>query len=194
MNEQEIDKSVRDFFLSQKLPAEKVQSILEQGESQPGRNNTVWWHYWVPVAAAAAIVVAFSFQMGRSYKEDDFYFDVAGEIAMRHNGYKSFDVKAASFEGAQEGLRDLAFSVTPLVKQKLLSAYEVLGARYCQLQGQQAAHLQVKNRKTGTLCTLYVASLKGSLTSLKSLDREIVLEANHLDIWEDSDRLFALVD
>ncbi len=194
MNEQEIDKTVRDFFLSQKLPAESVQSILELGNAQPRRSSTVWWYYWVPVAAAAAIVMAFSFQMGRSYDDEEFYFDVAGEIAMRHNGYKSFDVKAASFEGAQEGLKDLAFSVTPLVKQKLLSAYEVIGARYCQLQGQQAAHLQVKNRKTGTLCTLYVASLKGSLTSLKSLDREIDLEANHVDIWEDSDRLFALVD
>lgn len=194
MNEQEIDKTVRDFFLSEKLPAEKVQMILEQGEAQPRRSNTVWWHYWVPVAAAAAIVMAFSFQMGRSYDEEEYYFDVAGEIAMRHNGYKNFDVKTASFDDAQEGLKDLAFSVTPLVKQKLLSAYEVLGARYCQLQGQQAAHLQVKNRKTGTLCTLYIASLKGPLSSLKSLDREIDLEANHVDIWEDSDRLFALVD
>ena len=72
MNEQEIDKSVRDFFLCQKLPAEKVQLILEKEKPQPERNNTAWWHYWVPVAAAAAIVMAFSFQMGRSYKEDDF--------------------------------------------------------------------------------------------------------------------------
>lgn len=193
MNEQEIDKSVRDLFLSQKLPAESVQWILEQGQAQK-QGKRVWWHYWVPVAAAAAIVMAFSFQMGRSHDEDEFFFDVAGEIAMRHNGYKKFDVQAASFEGAQEGLKDLAFSVTPLVKQKLLSAYEVIGARYCQIQGQQAAHLQVKNRKTGALCTLYIASLKGSLSSLKSLDREIDLEANHVDLWEDSNRLFALVD
>ncbi len=113
---------------------------------------------------------------------------------MRHNGNKNFEVQTASFEDAQEGLKELAFSVTPLVKQKLLSAYEVIGARYCQLQGQQAAHLQVKNRKTGALCTLYIASLKGPLSSLKSLDREIDLEANHVDIWEDSNRLFALVD
>ena len=194
MNEQEIDKTVRDFYLNQKLPAEKVQMILDQGEAQPRSSGRTWWHYWVPVAAAAAIVMAISFQMGRSYDDEEFYFDVAGEIAMRHNGYKDFDVQTASFEGAQEGLKELAFSVTPLVKQKLLSAYEVIGARYCQLQGQQAAHLQVKNRKTGTLCTLYIASLKGPLSSLKSLDREIDLEANHVDIWEDSDRLFALVD
>ncbi len=194
MNEQDIDKTVRDFYLNQKLSADKVQRILKQGEAQPRRSGTTWWQYWVPVAAAAAIVMAFSFQMGRSYDDEEFFFDVAGEIAMRHNGNKNFEVQTASFEDAQEGLKELAFSVTPLVKQKLLSAYEVIGARYCQLQGQQAAHLQVKNRKTGALCTLYIASLRGPLSSLKSLDREIDLEANHVDIWEDSNRLFALVD
>lgn len=194
MNEQQIDKMVRDLFLGQKLPAEKVRSIVEQGEQAQSKGSHAWWRYWVPVAAAAVVVMVFTFQMGRTYDQDEFYFDVAGEIAMRHNGYKSFDIKAASFDSAQEGLKDLAFSVTPLVKQKLLSAYEVIGARYCQLQGQQAAHLQVKNRKTGALCTLYIASLQGPLSSLKSLDREIDLEANHVDIWEDSNRLFALVD
>ena len=59
---------------------------------------------------------------------------------------------------------------------------------------QQAAHLQVKNRKTGALCTLYVASMNGSLSSLKSIDQHVGLEAHEIDIWEDSDRLFALVD
>ena len=34
MNEQEIDKSVKDLFLSQTLSAEKVQDILDQGKSQ----------------------------------------------------------------------------------------------------------------------------------------------------------------
>lgn len=191
MNEQEIDKTVRDLFLSQKLPAEKVQRILDQSQSQ---SKTVWWKYWMPVAAAAALVMALSFQLARNQSSEEFYFDVAGEIAMRHNNYDSFDVQATSFNGVQEELKDLAFSVTPLVKQKLLSAYEVLGARYCQLQGQQAAHVQVKNRKTGALCTLYIASLKGSLSSLKTLDKSVDLEANQVDIWEDSDRLFALVD
>ncbi len=193
MNEQEIDESVRDLFLSQKLPDEKVRRILESGRAQ-NQSKTVWWHYWLPVAAAAAVVMAFTFQMGKSYDEEEFYFDVAGEIAMRHNGYRDFDVQVASFDGVQEELKDLAFSVTPLMKQKLLSAYEVIGARYCQLQGQQAAHLQVRNRKTGALCTLYVASLNGPLSALKTLDRKVALEANDVDIWDDSDRLFALVN
>ena len=193
MNEQEIDKSVRDLFLSQKLSAEKVQHILDQGKSQK-KKKPVWMSYWMPVAAAAAIVMAFSFQFARNYQDEEFYFDVAGEIAMRHSANRDFDVRAASFSDVQAGLKDLAFSVTPLMKQKLLSAYEVIGARYCQLQGQQAAHLQVRDRKTGALCTLYVASISGSLSSLKSIDQHVGLEAHEVDIWEDSERLFALVD
>ena len=191
MDEQEMDKNIRDLFMSERLPAESVQRILKQGQSE---KKTIWWHYWAPVAAAAAIVMGFSFQMAREYEEGEFYFDVAGEIAMRHNNYGKFEVQTASFEGVQKELQDLGFSVTPLVKQKLLSAYEVLGARYCQLEGQQAAHMRVRNRKTGALCTLYVASLKGRLAALKSADQHVDLEANHVDLWEDSGRLYALVD
>ena len=191
MNEQEIDKSVRDLFLIQKLFAEKVQNILDQGNSQKTKKPN-WMSYWMPVAAA--IVIAFSFQFARNYQDEEFYFDLAVEIAMRRNAYHDFDVRAASFSDVQAGLKDLAFSVTPLMKHRLLSAYEVIGARYCQLQGQQAVHLQGKNRKTRALCTLYLATMSGSLSSLKSIDRHVGLEANEVDIWEDSDRLFALVD
>ncbi len=191
MNDLELDKKIRDLFMSERLPAVSVQRILEQSRNE---KKTAWWRYWGPVAAAAAIVVVISFQMAREHDNGDFYFDVAGEIAMRHNDYAKFDVKAASFAGVQKGLKDLGFSVTPLVKQKLLSAYEVIGARYCQLEGQQAAHMQVRNRRTGALCTLYVASLKGSLETLRSSDGHIDLEANEVDIWEDSGRLYALVN
>ena len=191
MNDLELDKKIRDLFMSERLPAVSVQRILEQSRNE---KKIAWWRYWGPVAAAAAMVVVISFQMAREHDNGDFYFDVAGEIAMRHNDYAKFDVKAASFAGVQKGLKDLGFSVTPLVKQKLLSAYEVIGARYCQLEGQQAAHMQVRNRRTGALCTLYVASLKGSLETLRSSDGHIDLEANEVDIWEDSGRLYALVN
>ncbi len=190
MNDQELDRKIRDLFLSERLPAKSVQRILQQGRNE---KKIVWWRYWAPVAAAAVVVMIFSFRMARDYENEEFYFDVAGEIAMRHNNYGKFDVQTASFADVQKKLKDLAFSVTPLVKQKLLSAYEVIGARYCQLEGQQAAHLQVRNRRTGALCTLYVASLKGPLAALKSMDKRVDLEANHVEIWEDSDRLFALV-
>ena len=72
MKEQEIDKSVRDLFLSQKLFAEKVQNILDQGNSQKTK-KPVWKSYWMPVAAA--IVIAFSFQFARNYQDEEFYFD-----------------------------------------------------------------------------------------------------------------------
>ncbi len=191
MEDKELDKKISGHFMSQKLPAENVQRILDQVQTS---KKVVWWHYWAPVAAAAAIVMVFSFQMARSYEDGEFYFDVAGEIAMRHNSFTDFEVEAASHEGVQAGLKDLAFSVTPLMKQKILSAYEVIGARYCQLEGQQAAHMQVRHRTTGALCTLYVASLNGPLKALKNIDQNVKLETHHVSLWEDSDRLFALVN
>ncbi len=106
MNDLELDKKIRDLFMSERLPAVSVQRILEQSRNE---KKTAWWRYWGPVAAAAAIVVVISFQMAREHDNGDFYFDVAGEIAMRHNDYAKFDVKAASFEGVQKGLKDLGF-------------------------------------------------------------------------------------
>jgi len=197
MNEQDLDKKVKEHYLSQKLSDECVQRILAEGEARKAQRSN-WWRYWMPVAAAAAIVMAIGFQYGRSRTQVDMELlsEVAGKIAMKHNGriHRTFKVEASDYEGVQAGLEDLAFSVTPLVKQKLLCAYEVLGAKYCQLEGQQAAHLKVRHRVTGAICTLYIASLNGPLELLKKANNEIDLEANHVEMWADTGRLFALVD
>lgn len=180
--------------MARSLSASAVETILARGRKAKDIHDRPWWRPWLPVAAAAVFVMLVSFQIGKSYDESQFATKVAGEIAMRHNGTRPFDVEASSFEGVQNGLKDLAFSVTPHVKQGLLSAYEVVGARYCFLEGQQGVHMRVRDRKSGVLCSLYVASLNGPLKELKSADTEVSLAANDVKMWEDGDRLFALVE
>lgn len=194
MDEQQLDQKIRECFAAESLPALSVQSILEKGKRAQALHDRAWWRPWLPVAAAAAFVMLASFQIGKHYDVSRFANKVAGEVAMRHNGARPFDIEASSFDGVQNGLQDLAFSVTPHVKQGLLSAYEVVGARYCFLEGQQGVHMRVRNRTTGVLCSLYVASLHGPLRELKESDREVHLAANDVTLWEDSDRLFALVE
>lgn len=195
MNEVEIDQLVRDCFLAQKLPQKSVERILARGAKAKAIHDKVaWWQTWAPVAAAAAIVMLGAFQLARHYDVSEFARQVAGEIAMRHNGDRPFDVETASFDGIQNELKDLGFSVSPVVKQGLLSAYEILGARYCWLEGQQGVHIRVRNRDSGALCTLYIATLEGKLAELRSMDDKVDLGANDVRMWEDSDRLFALVE
>ncbi|MBC2607027.1 hypothetical protein [Pelagicoccus albus] len=193
-NDEQLDQCIRDCFLSECLSAASVDSILAQGKKEKEVHDRPWWRPWMPVAAAAVFVMLASFEIGRRYDVSQFAQKVAGEIVMRHNGANPFDVETSSFDGVQNGLKDLAFSVTPHVKHGLLSAYEVVGARYCFLEGQQGVHMRVRNRATGALCSLYVASLNGPLKELKSSDREVHLAANDVTLWEDSDRLFALVE
>lgn len=173
---------------------DSVQTILAKGKKAKESHGRAWWRPWLPVAAAAVVVMMISFQFGKKYDVSQLAQKVAGEIVMRHNGVRPFDIETSSFDGVQNGLKDLRFSVTPHVKQGLLSAYQVVGARYCFLEGQQGAHLRVRNRATGVLCTLYVASLNGPLKELKASDREVHLAANDVTMWEDGDRLFALVE
>lgn len=194
MGDDQLDQRIRDCFAAESLPAISVQSILEKGKKAKELHDRAWWRPWLPVAAAAAFVMLASFQIGKHYDVSRFATKVAGEVAMRHNGARPFDIEASSFDGVQNGLHELAFSVTPHVKQGLLSAYEVVGARYCFLEGQQGVHMRVRNRTTGVLCSLYVASLNGPLRELKESDREVHLAANDVTLWEDSDRLFALVE
>lgn len=194
INESEIDQKFRDLFLAQTLSTTSVQTILARGKKAKELHDRPWWRPWLPVAAAAMFVMIVSFEIGKRYDISQFADKVAGEIAMRHNGTRPFDIEANSFDGVQNGLKELGFSVAPHAKQGLLSAYEVIGARYCYLEGQQGVHIRVRNRSTGVLCTLYVASLNGPLKELKSSDREVHLPANDVTIWEDDDRLFALVE
>ena len=194
LTDEQLDQKIRDCFMSQCLSVDSVQTILAKGKKAKEVHDRAWWRPWVPVAAAAAVVMLISFQIGKTYDVSQFAQKVAGEIVMRHNGVRPFDIETSSFDGVQNGLKDLGFSVTPHVKQGLLSAYEVVGARYCFLEGQQGVHMRVRNRATGVLCTLYIASLNGPLKELKASDREVHLAANDVTMWEDSDRLFALVE
>ncbi|MDQ8205267.1 hypothetical protein [Pelagicoccus sp. SDUM812003] len=195
MNEQDLDQKFRDCFLAQELSRKSVERILASGrEKKKEHDRDAWWRPWLPVAVAAAFVMLMSFELAKRYDVSEFAQKVAGEIAMRHNGDRPFDIEASSFDAVQNGLKDLAFSVTPHVKQGLLSAYEVVGARYCWLEGQQGVHLRVRNRSSGVLCSLYIASLKGPLSELKATENEVHLDANDVRMWEDSDRLFALVE
>lgn len=195
MNEAEMDAKVREHCLSQRLSDKAVEAILAKGRAaKEAHDRRQWWRPWLPVAAAAAVVMLVAFEISRRYDVSAFARQVAGEIAMRHNGNRPLDIEAHSFDAVQNGMKDLAFSVTPAVKQGLLSAYEILGARYCYLEGQQGVHLRVRNRATGALCTLYIASLKGPLADLRQTENEVHFEANDVRMWEDSDRLFALVE
>lgn len=195
MNDAELDQRVRDCFLAQALSGKSINGILSQGKvAKAEYDKRSVWRPWIPVAVAAAFVMLFAFSAARRYDVSEFARQVAGEIALRHNGDRPVDIKATSFDNVQNGLSDLAFSVTPVVKQGLLSAYEILGARYCWLEGQQGVHMRVRNRASGALCTLYVASLNGKLAELKSMDRKVSLGANEVVMWEDSDRLFVIVE
>lgn len=195
MDDPVIDQKVRECFLAQKLSEQSIGRILACGaKAKALHDKRSWWRYWMPVAAAAAMVAFVTFNMARRYDVSEFAYKVAGEIAMRHNGNRPFDVEARSFDAVQSGLKELAFSVTPAAKHALLSAYEIIGARYCWIEGQQAAHLRVRNRATGEICTLYITSLDGQLQELKrSSESHVDLAANHIDMWTDQDRLFALV-
>ncbi len=195
MNESEIDQKVRDCFLSQSLSAKSVEAILAKGqEARLVGERGSWWKPWASVAAAAAVVMLVAFQLGKQYDVSEFAREVAGEIAMRHNGSRPLDIEAHSFDEVQNGMKDLAFSVAPAAKKGLLSAYEIIGARYCWLEGQQGVHMRMRNRISGTLCTLYIASLNGPLADLKSTENEVHVGVNDVTMWEDSNRLFALVE
>lgn len=197
MDDTKLDNKFKAYYGEQSLPMESVQRILEEGAAVKKTSSVVnsnWWKGWVPVAIAACMALLATFQFARStHAEPSYAEEVAGSIAMRHNNMHDFDVAASNYSEVQTGLKDLVFSVQPVVKQKLLSAYELLGARYCQIEGLQAAHIQVRDRKSGTLCSLYIASLEGPLKHLQDSDENLDLAANHVDLWADSGRLFALV-
>ncbi|MCH6257579.1 hypothetical protein MLD52_13540 [Puniceicoccaceae bacterium K14] len=204
MDDKQLDQSIRDYYLKQELPASSIQRILEQGkaeaalgaqmEEQSEKPRNHWWRQAITFAAAACLMIVLGFQVEKMRTPSNDVDEIAGVVASRHNNNRNFDFAVNSFEDVQSELKDLAFTVQPVLKQKLLSAYEVVGARYCQVHGQQTAHLQVRNRSTGVLCSLFVASLDGNLKGVDTAPYAVELEANSIDMWSDSGRLYALVD
>ena len=190
-----MDDSIRDYYRGKALPDDRVEAILTSSSASPSRepaeggtgHRRVGRLYWLSGIAATLAVGLFGIHLAlvRATLADS----VLREIAMNHRKGLAVEVAADRYDLIQEKLDRLGFPVRP-GDAGLLSGYELVGGRYCSINGGLAAQLKVRDRDTADLLTLYVTDLTETLDSIGAGER--VFEGMRIRLWTEDSRFFAL--
>ena len=148
---------------------------------------------------AASVILAFVVGIFYSNQQSTMGEKIAYEVSKNHLKLKPIEVSSNQLNDLREYFTMLDFN---LVHTNILSDpnWELLGARYCTIQGHTAAQLRLKNKLTGNIETLYQAPYYA-----KQFNNIPTKEANQspleeyakgmsVKIWVEKDVLFALTN
>ena len=183
-----LEQRVKAYYEKQSLPEEKVSRILVQAE-QLCPSKFVRPAFSLAIATAAVIFVGTVLFWTMVVQRPTVTDQVIAEIATIHQHVVGVEVASDRYDILQAKLPQLTFSILP-TQPYLLEQFELLGGRYSSIQGNMAAQLTVKERRSGILCTVYVTSLTPDLQPL--VPRSTNQDGIMVKIWEDHGRLFGL--
>ncbi len=194
-----LKQSVRDKLESYSLSdaqLQKLESLDVQAAPVHVRRISVF-----PLAIAAAVVaflLAF-FLTPLLVEQSDVRERIAMEVAMNHIKLKPLEVETSSIEGIRDYFKKLDFIP---VNSKLVSqsGLELIGGRYCSLQGITATQLRFRKPDTDSVQTLYQTEYrKDVFRNIPVLEEgnepvDIYVKGIKVRIWVEKGLLFALTE
>ena len=185
-----LKDSIKDYYhgfnLSEAQLAE-LRSRLSHSE-EPSKGSWMRPHWLIPAACgfAAALILALSFYFN-SLKP--LYERIADEVAYNHNKAMPSEVLTRDYNILNEALDRLDFEAKP--STQLARGFQLVGGRYCSVQGKIAAQLHMvdtTNDQQYTLYQFYAAELK----ELSQAQQSFQMDGTIVKIWKEGDLGFAL--
>ena len=180
----ELDELIERHYAAQRLPAARLDAILA---ATPRRQPAprVWYRRMAAVAAGLLLCFgAFHVWM----QERDATRRVLAEIAMNHQKQLEVEVAGAEFAAVARALDRIDFEIRP--PEALRGAFELLGGRYCSIQGVLAAQLTLRDRGTGAMHTLYATGVTPALAGIGGV--ATVFDGVPIRLWHEGAVFFGL--
>ncbi len=207
MNEMSVEEHLQDFYSHQQLRPEKLAELRALGdETSPrrGRENADETASWTRrqfvvhrrLLAAIALLLIGAFVLGRiSHPASSGDLNnavlaraIGREIAMNHKKQLNLEFAAADYASLQPQMSKLDFALAP-PEDPAVAQLQVIGARYCSIQGQLAAQIRAHDR-AGLVYTLYQTKLNDKLRSATS--SELKAEGVRIRLWKEKGLFYGL--
>ncbi len=181
----DLNDLIRDYYAGKSLPEPRVRAILAAAEPRSVRSS-----YWRVVAIAASLLLFVgAFHGWLHYREDWAAAQrVLAEIALNHGKQLGVEVASADFAEVSTAMDRLDFPLRPPVS--IRGSFDLVGGRYCSIQGALAAQLKLRDRKDGAVHTLYATALTPELADIA--DRAVTYEGIPIRLWSDGTIFFGL--
>ena len=194
-----LKQSVRDHLDSYSLSEDqlnKLESLARQEMPVTKRRATI---YPLVMAGAVATFLLVFFLTPYLQDQSGIQQKIAMEVVANHIKLKPLEIEASSIEGIRRYFKKLDFVPvnSQLVNQLGL---ELIGGRYCSLQGNIAAQLRVRKPGSNTVQTLYQTEYRKdvfeNMPELGEGDKpvDIHVKGVKVTIWVEKGLLFALTN
>lgn len=193
---QNLKKSVQDHVESQQLTNEQLQSLTQMinSNNQPPQSVRIKFKVIAAVLVLSLTLgIFFGFEM--NYRSDVSQL-IAEEVSINHLKMKPVEVSSNSINDVRAYFSQLDFSLSQsrFVEDNHL---QLIGGRYCSIQGESAAQLRMRDKKTGNIQIVYQApynkKLFRELPKLKEGSKPVRHFVNGIgvDVWVEKGILFA---
>lgn len=195
MSKGNLKKVINDFVEDKLLSDKQLASLMELQQTSVKKESTMQYR-WIAIAAVFFVMLGNVFYLAIS-PELALDQQIGSEVAKNHINLKPLEIQTSSIEKIRGFLTELDFSP---VESALLkgSTKNLIGGRYCSIQGVTAAQLRLKDSKTGQIQSLYQTvydkKVFYDLPLLKNNKKPITVYSKGLavDIWVEKGILFAL--
>ncbi|MDH5730751.1 MAG: hypothetical protein OEZ58_17320 [Gammaproteobacteria bacterium] len=199
MSQNTLEHQLKEFYQQQKLANKKLQHLFEmdalhqtdsplpQSLAQPPAAvlpSQATGSAWLWVASMLFVLLLSVLQM-QSENVDQ---RVAKEIALNHNKHLNVEFKTPHVTELNSVMHKLDFQLTT-PSQNDVSRLQLVGARYCSIQGNLAAQLQLRNAK-GEHYTLYQTPVVDDIQALRS--QTWVVDGVEIRHWQEAGLFFGL--
>ena len=193
----QLQQHINDVELSERQ-FEKLEELMLKGSADDGaEDRRVWRTLAVAAMFAVAVVTTFMVSQFSGTGTDNMPQLIAEEVVSNHLNMKPLEVKAGSINKVRGYFTKLNF--LPANSQlAVLESLQLLGGRYCSLQGVTAAQLRMRqgqNLQT-QYQTEYLVEVFGPLPILEKGEEPLIVYAKgvKVKIWVEKGVLFALTD
>ncbi len=179
----EFDDKLIDYFQSESMNSTRLQSILSHTRKNRQRRR-------MPLYAAAAVVAVFAISMLHHHALLADRTSLAlREAAMNHATKLQLDVETPALAALQTSLTKLPFELK-LPTSGIYESLDLIGGRYCTINGNLAAHLKFKDPASNQHYSLFLTPFAKNLKSVSS--DAVDVSGIKVRLWREEDVVYAM--
>ncbi len=180
-----MDKNLKQALIDHYNSQCMTPSQLKLIKSQVGYKNIKWIK---PLTGGLIVVTIILFTFLFNQKPPTMQ-SIANEVSYNHQKNMPVEVLTNNYKELNEALDRLDFTSVPSIV--LGKKFNLIGGRYCSVQGRIAAQLKLKNSIDGKEYTLYQFKNNGLVPS-NSSPKLLVDDSVTIKIWSENDLGYAL--
>ena len=186
----EIDDRLRDYYRGHRLDAVDVQDIAQANEGKTGLDAifSTWRLGGLTWVAAALVLVTISVGIHEYGTHSERTYRTLNEAAMNHSTRLQLEFEGSTMLEIDQRMSQLPFKVQ--LPTEFNRQYSVLGARYCTINGELAAHVKFIDSKTDQQISLFMARSVDDLQEINATSEQV--DGVNVSLWNESGLFYAM--